>query len=60
MTQQCALAARRANHVLGCTKHSITRQSREVTVPLYTALVQPHLKYCVQFWSLHIRRTPNY
>ncbi|PKU31505.1 hypothetical protein llap_18184 [Limosa lapponica baueri] len=46
MSQQCALAAKR----LGCIKHSIASQSTEVIVPLCTALVQTHLKYCVQFW----------
>ncbi|KAK4813849.1 hypothetical protein QYF61_001947 [Mycteria americana] len=39
MSQQCALAAKRANHVLGCIKHSIASRSRDVTVPLYAALV---------------------
>ena len=49
MSQQCTLAAKRANCVLGCIKHSIDNQLRVMIVPLYTALVRPHLEYCVQF-----------
>jgi len=51
MSPQCALAIKMANHVLRCTKHSIASPSREVIVPLFTALVWPCLKYCVQFWA---------
>jgi len=49
MSEQCAVAAERANLVLGCMKHSTAIWSREVIVALCTALVWPHLKYCVQF-----------
>lgn len=34
---------------LECIKHSIIRQSKEVIIPPYLSLVQPHLEYCVRF-----------
>jgi len=51
MSWQHALAAQKANPILGYIKHSTTRWSKEVTVPLYSALARPDLGYCVQFWA---------
>jgi len=48
MSQQCGIAAQKANHTLGCIPSSMASRLRDGILPLCSALVRPHLESCVQ------------
>ena len=56
MSQQCALAGQKTSRILGCIEGCVTSILRQVILPLYSALMRPHLEYCVQMSGPQCRR----
>ena len=48
--EQWQIAASKGNQILGLIRRTITYKEKQVIVPLYKAIVRPHLEYCIQAW----------
>ena len=56
VSEQCRIAASKGNHVHGMIRRNITYKENSLIVPLYKAIVRPHLEYCIQAWNPHLRK----
>ena len=47
----------KGNQILGMIRRNITYKEKSFIVPLYKAIVRPHLlEYCIQAWSPYLRK----
>ena len=56
VSEQCGIAARKGNQILGLIRRNIAYRDKRLIIPLYMSLVRPHLEYCIQAWRPHMRK----
>ena len=56
MSQQCALAAQKANSTLDSVRSGVASRDREVIVLVCSALLSPNLEYSIQVWGPQYRK----
>ena len=56
VSEQCGIAARKGNQLLGMIKRNITYREKNLIIPLYKSIVRPHLEYCIQAWRPRLKK----
>ena len=57
VSEQCRIAVSKGNQVIWLIRRTITYKEKQLILPLYKAIVRPHLEYCIQAWRPYRKRT---
>ena len=55
-SEQCTMAANKANQILGMIKRNIKWKDKYIITKLYKTLVRPKLEFCVQAWCPELKK----
>ena len=50
VSEHYSVAASKGNKIIGLIRRNITYKEKRLIIPLYKAIVRPHLEYCIQAW----------
>ena len=56
VSEQCRIAASKGNEILGLIRKNIAYKEKRLIIPLYKAIVRPHLEYRIQAWRLYRKK----
>ena len=59
VSEQCRIAASKGNQIIGLIRRIITYKEKKLIIPLYKAIVRPHLEYCIQAWRPYCKKDIN-
>ena len=55
VSEQCGIAASKGDQILGLIRRNITYKEKKLIIPLYKAIVRPHLAYGKQAWRQYCK-----
>ena len=50
VSEQCGIAVSKGNHILVLIRRNISYKGKKLIIPLYKAIVRPHLENCIKAW----------
>ena len=48
VSEQCGIAAAKGKQILVFIRRNVVYKEKQLIMPLYKAIIQPHLEYCIQ------------